>query len=174
MSVLFHPMPLQKRVSAFDDGEYIFDLELDGFRALAVIERARAQMVSRNGHPFASFTDLASDIAATIPDTPTVLDSEIVGLDKQGKPQFRDLLFHRGIPCFFAFGILFSNGKDWRTAHRSQAGAAEIAVRATCSFAGKVSGPRRWDRDCSISASVRAGLGRYRCQTEVRPIHHRS
>ena len=33
---------------------------------------------------------------------------------QEGKPQFRDLLFHRGTPCFFAFDILFCNGKDWR------------------------------------------------------------
>ena len=32
-----------------------------------------------------------------------VLDGEIVCLDKKGKPQFRDLLFHRGEPYFFAF-----------------------------------------------------------------------
>jgi ATP-dependent DNA ligase len=40
---------------------------------------------------------------------------EIVCLDKRGKPQFRDLLFHRGEPCFFAFDLLMSNGKDLRT-----------------------------------------------------------
>jgi bifunctional non-homologous end joining protein LigD len=71
-------------------------------------------MISRNGHPFSSFSDLAKDIAAAIRDTHTVLDGEIVCLDKKGKPQFRELLFHRGIPCFFAFDILLSNGKDWR------------------------------------------------------------
>jgi bifunctional non-homologous end joining protein LigD len=107
-------MPLQKRVSAFDDPDWIFELKLDGFRALAVIEPGRAQMVSRNGHPFSSFTDLANDIAAAIRDTQTVLDGEVVCLDNKGKPQFRDLLFHRGTPCFFAFDILFCNGKDWR------------------------------------------------------------
>jgi ATP-dependent DNA ligase len=43
-----------------------------------------------------------------------VLDGEIVCLDKKGKPQFRDLLFHRGEPCFFAFDLLMSDGKDMR------------------------------------------------------------
>jgi ATP-dependent DNA ligase len=79
---------------------------------LAVIEQGRAEMVSRNGHPFSSFPDLANDIAAAIPNTQTVLDGEIVCLDKKGTPQFRDLLFRRAIPCFSAFDILFSNGKD--------------------------------------------------------------
>jgi hypothetical protein len=44
-----------------------------------------------------------------------VLDGEIVCLDKRGRPQFNDLLFHRGEPCFFAFDLLMSDGKDLRT-----------------------------------------------------------
>ena len=44
-----------------------------------------------------------------------MLDGEIVCLDKRGKPQFRDLLFHRGEPCFFAFDLLMSDGKDFRS-----------------------------------------------------------
>jgi ATP-dependent DNA ligase len=44
-----------------------------------------------------------------------VLDGEIVCLDKRGRPQFRDLLFHRGEPCFYAFDLLMSDGKDIRS-----------------------------------------------------------
>jgi ATP-dependent DNA ligase len=33
----------------------------------------------------------------------------------RGRPQFRDLLFHRGEPCFFAFDLLMKDGKDLRT-----------------------------------------------------------
>jgi ATP-dependent DNA ligase len=40
---------------------------------------------------------------------------EIVCLDKRGRPQFNDLLFHRGEPCFFAFDLLMSDGRDLRT-----------------------------------------------------------
>jgi ATP-dependent DNA ligase len=40
---------------------------------------------------------------------------EIVCLDKRGRPQFNDLLFHRGEPCFFAFDLLMSDGKDLRS-----------------------------------------------------------
>src|SRR5437868_2364180 len=45
-----------------------------------------------------------------------VLDGEIVCVDDSGRPQFRNLLFHRGNPpCFFAFDLLISDGKDLRT-----------------------------------------------------------
>jgi bifunctional non-homologous end joining protein LigD len=48
-------------------------------------------------------------------DGKTVLDGEIVCLDKRGRPQFNDLLFHRGEPCFFAFDLLMSDERDLRT-----------------------------------------------------------
>jgi bifunctional non-homologous end joining protein LigD len=36
-------------------------------------------------------------------------------LDKRGRPQFRNLLFHRGnYPCFLAFDLLMRDGKDCR------------------------------------------------------------
>jgi ATP-dependent DNA ligase len=60
-------MSLQSRPLPFDDLEWVFELKLDGCRALAVIEHGRAQLLSRNGNPFASFTDLASDLAAKSP-----------------------------------------------------------------------------------------------------------
>lgn len=43
-----------------------------------------------------------------------VLDGEIVCLDGDGKPNFRDLLFRRGEPRFIAFDILWNDGEDLR------------------------------------------------------------
>jgi bifunctional non-homologous end joining protein LigD len=110
-------MPLLKRPSPFDDPDWVFELKYDGFRALTVIEHGRAQLISRNGHAFASFADLAKYIGASLPNTrQAVLDGEICSLDRRGKPQFKDLLFHRGNPpCFFAFDLLMRNGHDYRT-----------------------------------------------------------
>jgi bifunctional non-homologous end joining protein LigD len=108
-------MPLLKRASPFDGPDWIFELKYDGFRSLAVIEHGRAQLISRNGHRFASFADLANLISAGLPDTRAVIDGEICSLDKRGRPQFRDLLFHRGnYPCFLAFDLLMRYGKDCR------------------------------------------------------------
>ncbi|PYV53499.1 MAG: hypothetical protein DMG98_20870 [Acidobacteria bacterium] len=102
MSLQFQPMPLLKRRSPFDDPNWIFELKYDGFRALAVIERGRAQLLSRNGHPFASFSALAESISDSLPNVRAVIDGEICSLDRRGRPQFKNLLFHRGNPpCFF-------------------------------------------------------------------------
>jgi bifunctional non-homologous end joining protein LigD len=38
-----------KRSSPFDHADWLFELKYDGFRALAVIEHGRAQLLSRNG-----------------------------------------------------------------------------------------------------------------------------
>src|SRR6266705_2644618 len=115
MPTQFQPMPLQKRRFPFDDPNCIFELKYDGFRALAVIEHGRAQLLSRNGHPFASFSALAESISDSLPNARAVVDGEICSLDKSGRPQFKNLMFHRGNPpCFFAFDLL-TYGKDLRT-----------------------------------------------------------
>jgi bifunctional non-homologous end joining protein LigD len=35
-------------------------------------------------------------------------------LDRHGKTQFRDLLFRRGVPRFYAFDLLWLDGEDMR------------------------------------------------------------
>jgi bifunctional non-homologous end joining protein LigD len=111
----FHPMPLRVRRSAFNHSDFTFEVKWDGFRALAIIEYGRTHLISRNGHRFASFSDLERLISAGLPDTRAVIDGGICSLDKHGRPQFRDLLFHRGnYPCFMAFDLLRRDGKGCR------------------------------------------------------------
>ena len=62
-AVLFQPMPLSRRPLPF---EWIFELKYDGFRALAILEHGRGQLISRNGHPFNSFADLRQAISVVI------------------------------------------------------------------------------------------------------------
>src|SRR5438876_10977068 len=110
----FQPMPLLKRRLPFDDPDWIYELKMDGFRALAVIEHGRAQLLSRNGHLFASFSALAESISGSLPNVRAVIDGEICSLDRRGRPQFKNLMFHRGNPpCFFAFDLL-TYGNDLR------------------------------------------------------------
>src|SRR5437660_5090871 len=116
MPIPFQPMPLRRRSLPFDDPDWIYELKMDGFRALAVIEHGRAQLISRNGHSFASFSELGKRISDSLPNTRAVIDGEICSLDRRGRPQFKNLLFRRGNPpCFFAFDLLTCDGKDLRT-----------------------------------------------------------
>jgi bifunctional non-homologous end joining protein LigD len=110
----FQPMQLSRRSRPFNHPEWLFELKYDGFRALARVERNKCQLISRNGHRFASFSDLADSIAGSLTPSTLILDGEIVCLDRKGRPQFNDLLFRRGKPYFVAFDLLYSDGKDWR------------------------------------------------------------
>src|SRR5438445_8972900 len=115
MPIPLQPMPLRRRSLPFDDPDWIYELKMDGFRALAIVEHGRAQLLSRNGHPFASFSALAESISDSLPNVRAVIDGEICSLDRRGRPQFKNLLFRRGNPpCFFAFDLLTRDGKDLR------------------------------------------------------------
>src|SRR5499426_2395262 len=119
LSACFHegmrPIRLSRRTEPFDSDQFIFELKIDGFRALAHIEAGKGELVSRNGNVFRSFADLAGWIAEHLRVESAVLDGEIACLDGSGRSIFRDLLFRRGQCVFFAFDLLFLNGKDLRT-----------------------------------------------------------
>src|SRR6266478_4103829 len=69
----FQPMPLLKRAAPFDDPDWIYELKMDGFRALAIVEKGRAQLLSRNGNPFASFSASAKSISDCLPNVRAVI-----------------------------------------------------------------------------------------------------
>jgi bifunctional non-homologous end joining protein LigD len=63
---------------------------------------------------FKSFPALCDGLAADVKVHSAVLDGEIVCLDKQGCSQFNQLFYRRGDPRFYAFDLLFLNGRDLR------------------------------------------------------------
>jgi ATP-dependent DNA ligase len=96
----FQPMPLSRRPAPFDHFDWLFELKYDGFRSLAYVDYRGCRLVSRNGHVFASFSDLASWIAQSLEGTTAVFDGEIVCVDQKGRPRFNDLLFRCGAAAF--------------------------------------------------------------------------
>ena len=109
----FQPMPLSRKPAPFDHPEWVFELKYDGFSSLAVLHDGRCDLISRNGHPFNSFDSLRKDLSVPCLGQ-TVLDGEIVCVDRRGRPKFNDLLFHRGEPRFYAFDLLMADGQDLR------------------------------------------------------------
>jgi len=65
------------RREAFDREDYIFELKMDGFRALAYIDEHETRLVSRKGNVNKSFVQLACAIHIDL-DCQAVLDGEIV------------------------------------------------------------------------------------------------
>lgn len=82
----YQPMPLGRRAVPFDDPEWLFELKYDGFRAIAQVEFRRCTLFSRNGHPFASFNDLALHIGNALVPRSAVIDGEIACLDENDSP----------------------------------------------------------------------------------------
>jgi bifunctional non-homologous end joining protein LigD len=83
-------LALSRVRAPFSRQDWIFEIKWDGFRALLYSDTFGVRLVSRNGKG-----------------RRCVLDGEIVCLDPNGKPQFRDLLFRRAEPLFYAFDILW-------------------------------------------------------------------
>ena len=78
---------------------------------MAYLENGEGRLLSRNGNTFASFRDLAAEVAADFRGTDAVLDGEMVCVD-DGCPQFEDSMFRRGELVFVAFNALWIDCED--------------------------------------------------------------
>jgi len=110
----FQPMPVGRSPKPFSHPDWFYEIKWDGFRSLAYLEDGHCRLVSRNGNEFKSFPALNLALPLECGAREAVLDGEIVCLDKTGTSQFRNLLFRRGEPRYYAFDLLFCNGEDLR------------------------------------------------------------
>lgn len=107
-------MALFRRPDPFDHSDWIFEIKHDGFRGLAYVEEERARLLSRRGNPYRSFGELSGWIARHLRVENAVIDGEIACLDSEGRSHFDELLYRRSDPYFFAFDLLWLNGRDLR------------------------------------------------------------
>jgi bifunctional non-homologous end joining protein LigD len=96
----------------FDYPDYIFELKMDGFRAMIYIRGGECKLISRNLKNL-RFQSLKSALTR-LPVQSAILDGEIVCLDKNGVSQFYQLLSGKGEPIFYAFDLLWLDGEDLR------------------------------------------------------------
>jgi len=54
------PTRLSRRVEPFVSNQFILELKIDGFRALAHIEAGHSELMSRKGTAFRGFAELAA------------------------------------------------------------------------------------------------------------------
>jgi bifunctional non-homologous end joining protein LigD len=97
----------------FDDPDFLFELKHDGFRALAHIWDGNCELISRKRNAYKSFQALRDNLAKLKVQN-AVIDGELVCLDSEGRSIFNELLFRRGAPIFYAFDLLYLNGRDLR------------------------------------------------------------
>ena len=96
----------------FDHPDNMFELKHDGFRAIAYLQNGECKLVSRNQRNL-GFETLKRSLAK-LPVENAILDGEVICVDAQGVSQFNQLLSRNGEPVFYAFDLLWLDGKDLR------------------------------------------------------------
>ena len=71
------PMRLSRRIGPFDSDQFIFELKIDGFRALAHIEEGTGELISRKETPSAALPILPHGSLKIFQLRAPVLESEI-------------------------------------------------------------------------------------------------
>jgi bifunctional non-homologous end joining protein LigD len=99
---------------AFDHEDFVFELKMDGFRAVAHIGKNETRLLSKGGRLMQRFANLAAAIRSEL-NCEAIVDGEIVVLDSEGRPCFYDLMRGRGQPVFYVFDLLWLDGKDQRS-----------------------------------------------------------
>lgn len=107
------PAKLVPRIDAFDHPDWLFELKHNGFRGLAYIVDRRCDLISRRNWRYKTFEPLRMALAK-LRVRDAILDGEIVCLDSMGRSVFKELLYRRGNPVFYAFDLLWLNGRDLR------------------------------------------------------------
>ncbi len=108
------PVVLASRPEAFDHPEWLFEPKYDGFRGIVYASSLGCEIRSRRDFQFDRFGDLCGRIAGVLGAREVILDGEVVALNRQGKPVFRDLLRGQGFIAFAAFDLLWLDGADLR------------------------------------------------------------
>src|SRR6476661_598763 len=84
------PMLLQRTDSLPDGTHFVFEVKLDGYRALGIKTSGKVYLRSRNNKDFNSRYPGIARALGTLPEE-TVIDGEIVALDDSGRPSFNVL-----------------------------------------------------------------------------------
>ncbi len=115
---MFSPMLATLSEGIPDDGDWVFERKLDGFRAIAVIEKSTVALQSRNAKGLnTKFPSIAK--ALTVIEKSCVIDGEIVAEDSKGNQVFQLLQHGEPLPSkyklkYYVFDILALDGSDVR------------------------------------------------------------
>ncbi len=108
--------------------DWLFEVKWDGVRAICYIDQGRLRMVSRNGNSMERQYPELSILPHQVKAKSAILDGEIAALDDRGIPSFEALqkrinvtdaaaiatMARKNPVVFFAFDLLYLNGRDLR------------------------------------------------------------
>src|SRR5215467_13613504 len=103
-------------VEELPEGDWLYEIKHDGYRALAFKDGKDVRLVSRNKKAF-DYPQLL-DALKLLPAKRVILDGEIAALDEKGRSSFQLLQIFKSsgnVPSvYFAFDLLILDGKDLR------------------------------------------------------------
>jgi bifunctional non-homologous end joining protein LigD len=78
-------------VETLPKGDWLYEIQWDGYRAQGIVERSRSRLLSRNGTSLAAdFPDIARALAK-LDCWRAIVDGEIVAIDETGRSDFQQL-----------------------------------------------------------------------------------
>ena len=113
-AAFIEPMLLLRTERLPEGPDWLMELKLDGYRALAIRSGGKVRLRSRNDNDFNARYPGLIEALASMPDE-TVIDGEVVALDPEGRPSFNTLQNYgaAGAPLhFFIFDLLILRGRD--------------------------------------------------------------
>ncbi len=96
--------------------DWLYELKLDGYRALVLKKRGVVTLFSRRGNNLSGVFPTIAAAFSFLPDD-AIVDGELVVLDEEGKPSFSALQHSRFTADalhFYAFDLLAFQGRDLR------------------------------------------------------------
>jgi DNA ligase D-like protein (predicted ligase) len=113
-AAFIEPMLLVRSGELPDGPEWLKELKLDGYRAVAIKSGGTIRLRSRNDNDFNSKYPVVAKALSVLPDE-TVIDGEIVGLDGSGRPSFNTLQNYGSSKApivYYVFDVMALAGKD--------------------------------------------------------------
>ena len=108
------PMLLLRTDSLPSGDQWLYELKLDGYRAIAFKQNGAVQLRSRNDHSFNGRYPAVVKALGKLPED-TVIDGEIVAFDQEGRPSFNALQNYGSSPApvvYYVFDVMVLGGED--------------------------------------------------------------
>src|SRR5687767_2101101 len=108
------PMLLLRTDSLPDSEQWIYELKLDGYRAIAFKRNGTVHLRSRNDNDFGVRYPGVVKALASMPDN-TVIDGEVIALDQDGRPSFNALQNYGSAVApvlYYVFDVMILAGRD--------------------------------------------------------------
>src|SRR5687768_10825462 len=108
------PMLLQRTDSLPDSDQWMYELKLDGYRAIAFKRDGVVHLRSRNDNDFSRRYSRVVSGLAKLPDN-TVIDGEVIAFDENGRPSFSVLQNYGSAAAptvYYVFDLMMLAGRD--------------------------------------------------------------